>query len=212
MSSFTEVRLSLGFLPVLRKPGIAWYWVRTARRAHLTLAMAVVTLLLLLPPVLDLGLGQLFPGRTIAQEALTGLPHETVPDPRAASRATLLLAIAWGVSAGVVGLLFVLHLPVAVARCASVARALEQCADSERAQSRVRALLLYREALELASDPPHADAIRRKMRVLEAPPVRTTVTVSRANTAPTAAFFVPGPPPYARDVDSPASAGISSES
>ena len=182
----TETRLSLAFLPALRKPAIAWYWLRTARRAQLALAMAVVTVLLLLPPVLELGLGQLFPDRTLAQETLSGLPHATQPDARAASRATLLLGIAWGISAGVVGLLFALHIPVAVARCASVSRALEQCADAERAQSRVRALLLYREALELASDPPHAGAIREKMRVLEAPPVpaRTTVTVSRANMAP----------------------------
>lgn len=187
-----EMRQSFSFLPALRKPAIAWYWIRTSRRAHLALAMSAVTLLLLLPPVLEHGLAQLFPGRVVAQETLTGLPHPTVEDPRADARARLLLALAWAAAGASVGVLFFLHLPVAVARSASVARALEQCADSERAQSPVRAILLYREALDLTADPGQEASIRAKMRNLQGPK---------------------GPGrPYAPVVDSPASAGLSSES
>lgn len=181
---FADVRESFRFVPALRKPAIAWYWLRSARRAHLAMATAAVTLLLLLPPVIEHGLAQLFPGRVIAQETLSGLPQPTLPDPRAESRAQLLLVLGWAAAGATVGVLFFLHLPVAVARSAAVARALEQCADAERAQSPVRAILLYREALDLVADERQEASLRAKMRNLHDP---------------------------RRKVDSPASAGLSSE-
>lgn len=167
-----ELRQSFAFLPALRKPSIAMHCLRTARRAQVALAMSFVVLLLLLPPVVETGMNRAFPPRAepsswiVRVAGPAAADTTTRPDPRAAQRTRQVLAVAWAAAGATVLSLFVLHVPVAVARAGAVARTLERGADRERGQSRLRALFLYREALSLASEPEHEAAIIAKMREL----------------------------------------------
>lgn len=156
-----EAKGTIGFLPALKKPSLFFYWLRTARRAHAALAMSVVVLLLLVPPALRLGFEQRFPGKTIV--ARNGIATRTVPDKRVQPRVVAVTGFGWAIAAGVVALLFWIHVPVAVVRASVESRRKEEEADAIAAAEPRRALALYEESLALASDPDHELFLQKKI-------------------------------------------------
>lgn len=156
-----EARGTVGFLPALRKPSLLFYWLRTAHRAHATLAMAVVVLVLLVPPALRLGFEQQFPGKKIVSP--DGAVTRTVEDKRVYPRVVAVTGFGWAIAAGVVGLLFWIHVPVAVVRASVESRRKEEEADAIAADEPRRALTLYEDSLALASDPEHELLLQKKV-------------------------------------------------
>ena len=156
-----EARGTFGFLPALKKPSLFFYWLRTARRAHAAMATAAVFLLLLLPPALRFGFEQQFPSKQIVSR--NGAVTRSIPDGRVEPRVVGVVGLGWAIAAGVVGLLFWIHVPVAIVRAAVRSRHDEDEADALATDEPRRALTLYEEALALASDPDHELMLQKKI-------------------------------------------------
>ncbi len=157
----TEARGTVGFLPALKKPGITWFWLRSARRAHAAMATGAVFLVLLLPPALHFAFSTQFPPKPVT--APSGAVTRFVDDTRVWPREVAALGFGWAVGAGVAALLLWMHIPVAVVRAAVESRRREREADERCATEPRVSQHLYEEALAIASDPEHEHALRQKI-------------------------------------------------
>ena len=145
-------------VPLLRrKPAIALFTLTSARRAHVLLIVATVTMLFIVGPMVRATLQKTYPEKG----ALFGLVKKQ--DARIQETQRTITRVLWLGTAGTALLLLWLHIPAAVTQAGARAKRNEERADRLRNERPHHSLLLYRRALALASDPDHEGQLHAKI-------------------------------------------------
>jgi len=163
------IREGLELLPqASRRPVLLGRCLRGARGAQIALGTVVAFLLLVLPPLLDAVLPDLYPPIETKRKVLGFIPHWTSSaDPRLEARRGQILFFSWASGISVVGALFLASLPTGVAHGRRRAEQLAEQANACLAQDPARSALLYDSALALTLERARAVELARRLRRAE---------------------------------------------
>ncbi len=157
-----RIREGLRLAPVLlRKPAVIFHWLMSARAAQVALIVLGLSVPTVMTGAVDAALEKMYPPRF--HEEIFGMMQKTYTNPRLKDRQELARAVLWGGSGSIVFLLLLLHIPAALKSADEHARELERRADTLFPTEPSKSILLYRTALNFATDTMHINALKEKI-------------------------------------------------
>lgn len=146
---------------LLRKPAVIFHWLMSARAAQVALIVLVLSVPTVITGAVDAALEKMYPPRV--HEEIFGLMQKTYTNPRLKDRQELARAVLWGGSGSIVFMLLLLHIPAALKNADEQARERERRADTLFPTEPAKSILLYRTALNFATDPVHINSLKEKI-------------------------------------------------
>ncbi len=167
----------------VRRPLVGLYALATAFRAQITAAVLLVTLIFVLPPVLNFGVNSIIPPQKDSK--LLGLVKTKKTRPIAKASYGFFMFAAWVSVSGIIVLRFWRQIPDGVERAQTLAGRWAGEAETKAASNPTESRRLYRAALMLTADDHRRDLIRSQMQSLPDQPDMTQVQTGQGSPSET---------------------------